>query len=211
MGKERIAYKSKLIRDYLNSTGKAIYIPKAVIDTKWYEEISEERKEDDDDLKYGYDYFHGNRLPTVECTGFGNTLCFLKYEGRFFRSDPMCVKDQLNFFADEYTLACNDYDENPVRDYEILFTENDKYQVMNLVPTRYGDKWVYPNTEDCRVEMGFIFTYLKKDNLEGTEFEGLDEDIFIIEPEPGAYPVHIETTHFDYNEDGELEWRDDDE
>ena len=134
-------------------------------------------------------YFYGGRLPTVEETGHGHLLCYLAYEGRFFRDSEEHVREQTDVFIEQYEKLCEQFDEDPAHDVVDVVSLNDLYYLIGISDTHFGHQWVYPNTDADRVHLKYKFIYMKKDELKGTTFEGLGEDILIIEPEDGCYPL----------------------
>lgn len=134
-------------------------------------------------------YYYGGRLPTVEETGHGHLLCYLAFEGRFFRASEEYVREQTDVFIEQYEKLCEQFDEDPSHSCVEVVSLNDLYYLIGISDTHFGHQWVYPNTDADRVHLKYKFIYMKKDELEGTTFEGIGEDILIIEPVDGCYPI----------------------
>lgn len=194
MSKERVAQQCREMRELFEKRGKPFEIEKAR--PRWVKvppEYDGDAKTMVKDVvtKMG-GYFKGNRLPTVEETGKGQLLCYLGYSGRFFRSDEGCVRDEIDYFIDEYNKSCERYDADPANEYEEALSLNDLYYLLGVTDSYFGHQWVYPNTEEYRVHLKINVKLLKKEDFAQTTFEGITEDVLLIEPDHDSYPIDVD-------------------
>ena len=127
------------------------------------------------------------KLQTVEETGLGNTLCYEAYGGRLFRSDEGAVREAVDKFIEDYVRSCQNLDEDPAHRYYEVYNFNDLYSLLGILPTHFGDRWGYTNSEDYRMSLGFDITYV--DDLKDTYFEEIGEPVLVIEPYSDCYPL----------------------
>lgn len=107
---------------------------------------------------------------SVENTGHGNLLCLDGYSGRYFRSSKEAVDDAIAILNDEYCQG------------EYL-SFNDLYRLWGIGETHFGNQFGWPGSEDYHCGVIRFKTTL----VENCEEYG--EDIYIIEPEWGCYPM----------------------
>lgn len=124
---------------------------------------------------------------SVEETGRGNLLCYEAYGGRFFRSDEGAVREAVDKFVEDYVKSCQMQDEDPAHMMYEVYNFNDLYSLLGIMPTHFGDRWGYTNSEDYRVDLGFDINLVE--NLDEPFFDVIKEPILVIEPLSDSYPM----------------------
>ena len=111
--------------------------------------------------------------PSIEYSGFGDTLCFECWGGRYFRSDPEAVEEQIEMFIRKY------------RDDKETVNFNDLYGLLNIEQTTMGGTYGYSPSPDWYQELGFITEFAAHDSKIVCE---MGEPVFLIEPDYNSQP-----------------------
>lgn len=121
----------------------------------------------------------------AEPTGKGDVLCIEGFFGRIFRSDPDCVKDELEQYSQRYIEMCEKSDEDPAHKYYEVMNWNDLYYLHNVVPSIAGGCWGYTTSDDWRVpSIDWDMEYVEK----GEWFEMFGEPYFYYNPKQYSVP-----------------------
>lgn len=110
--------------------------------------------------------------PAIEMTGYGDLLCYDGLFGRWFR----CSEEHVRKAVDEYV---NEYMQG------FYLSYNELYEKFPIAKTLIGNEFGYAPDEDYKVDMQFDITLVPEDE----NFEGRGEQVLVIEPSYGSYPI----------------------
>ena len=115
--------------------------------------------------------------PSVEYTGHGTDLVYDGFGGRIFRASEDWVRKGCDAFIRRYT--CDGEDEGNFVNY------SDLYKIWNIEESDFGYRFGYSPSEDYRVNIEFVFTWLGP----GTDlYDKFGERVLVVEPKMGCYP-----------------------
>ena len=122
----------------------------------------------------------------AEPTGKGEVLCIEGFFGRMFRSDPGCVRDELDKYSEKYREICDRYDEDPAHEYYEVLNWNDLYYLHGIIPSIAGGNWGYTNTPDYRCsDIVFDSEYVE----DGEWYDMFGEAYFYYNPREYSVPM----------------------
>ena len=111
--------------------------------------------------------------PSVEYTGHGTDLIYDGWGGRIFRASEDWVRRGCDKLIHKYIDGCGEY-----------CSYNDLYLLWGIEDNDFGGSRGWSPSEDWRVDLKFIFTWINA----GPLYDKFGERVLVVEPDPSCFP-----------------------